>query len=854
MKKVKHKTTYLKDYKPPSFTIEETFLTIHLHDSKTKVHNRLKIKKCCDDVNELHLQGRDLNLQSVKNNGKLLGRNDYGINDEELILWDVPHEIGLEIETIINPKDNISLNGLYKSDSIFCSQCEPEGFRKITYFLDRPDVMSRITTKIVADKKRYPILLSNGNLKDTGDLEGGMHFALWEDPFKKPSYLYALVAGDLGLVQDRFVTKSGRNIDLRIYVDKGRENLCGHAMASLKRAMKWDEVRFDLEYDLNTYMIVAVDSFNMGAMENKGLNIFNSSCILADPETATDQDFLQTESIIGHEYFHNWTGNRVTCRDWFQLTLKEGLTVFRDQEFSSDMHSQAVQRIQDVRNLRQYQFPEDQGPMSHPIRPESYVEVNNFYTSTVYEKGAEIIRMIHTFLGEEGFQRGMKIYFERHDGMAVRVEEFLEAMSAADNSFDINRFKRWYEEKGTLAICVCVDYDPKTSILKIHIEQLLSEGQRLLYFPLNIGLIGKNGREISANGKNILCIKEKKETFTFEKVSSHPVISLNRNFTAPIIVRRNVSTKDQCHLLAYDSDMFNRFESSEMLGKYAIKNLLRGEEVDEDYLIAFEKLLKNHTLDSALKAIFLSLPREKILHQEFNIIDVEGIFKAKNTLKIMLSKRFQALWENIYENNLCKNGRHFNTENAGMRALKNCALSYLSEFNIALVYKQYQEANNMTDRLSAFFLLCRQNNDFRKKAVEDFYNRYKHQTFVMEKWFRMQALSERPEAFDDIQKLEKSDVYDKRIPNLFRSLVGSFCTNYIHFHHTSGRGYKYAAQCILDIDPLNPQSASGLAQAFEDLKKFPECKQNMMRIHLKNIVRTKGLSKNTFEIINKILL
>ena len=854
MKTGLRRTTYLKDYTPPLFEVSEIFLTVHLHDTETKVSSRLKVNKLDPRAEELRLQGSHLVLQSLKMNGALLEQGRYQIDGDELIIRDVCEEMELEVNVVINPQENTLLDGLYKSNDIFCTQCEPEGFRRITYFLDRPDAMSRFTTKIIADKTKYPVLLSNGNLLSSGDLEDNEHFAIWEDPFKKPSYLYALVAGDLEVVQDNFTTKSGRKIDLRIYVEKGRKKLCGHAMNSLKEAMKWDEERFNLEYDLDIYMIVAVDSFNMGAMENKGLNIFNSSCVLADPTLATDQDFLRIEGVIGHEYFHNWTGNRVTCRDWFQLTLKEGLTVFRDQEFSSDLNSRSVKRIQDVQRLQQFQFPEDQGPLSHPIRPESYIEMNNFYTATVYEKGAEVIRMIHTFIGEDAFQKGMKTYFKRYDGMAVRVEEFLDAMSFENDHFDVDRFKRWYFQKGTPKICVKIDYSPKTATLDIHVEQFPLEGQRPFYFPLNIGLIGENGQNIHVEEKNILHVKEKKETFSFQNISGKPVVSINRNFSAPIIVEREISIKDLCHIFLYDSDMLSRFQSAEKLARLAVSSLLQKKPLHTDYLDTFEKVLQNRSLDPAFKALCLSLPAERILYQDYTPVDVEGIFSALKELRQVLAGQFKLVWKELYEENILHGPYSLDVESMGKRALKNCALSYLNEIDTeSLVYHQYKNANNMTDRLSALALLAHNDGPLRMKALDEFYQDYKHQTFVMQKWFSIQALSKRSETFDDVKKLEKSDLYDEKVPNIFRSLMGHFAHNYIHFHHKSGRGYEYVAQQVIKIDPLNPHMASALAQAFKDYRKFPTFKQKMMKDQLGNILDVKALSKNTFEIVDKIL-
>ena len=876
MEKCLPKITYLKDYKSPSFEISEVFLTVHLHDTETLVQSRLLVRKLKKSTN-LFLHGKHLHLQSLVVNGSPLGVHEYELRGEGLEIKDVPETMVVETEVIINPQDNKSLYGLYKSGDIFCTQCEPEAFRKITFFLDRPDVMSTFKTKIIADKKRYPILLSNGNPILSGNEKGGKHFVVWEDPFKKPSYLYALVAGDLALIQDSFTTKSARSIDLRIYVDKGNEHLCSHAIKSLKKAMAWDEGRFNLEYDLNTYMIVAVDSFTMGAMENKGLNIFNSACILADPKMATDRDFLNIENIIGHEYFHNWTGNRVTCRDWFQLTLKEGLTVFRDQEFSSDMNSRSVKRIEDVLRLKLNQFPEDQGPMSHPIRPDHYIEINNFYTSTVYEKGAEVIRMIHTILGEEGFQRGMRRYFDLYDGMGVTTDDFIKAMRCVNNNFE--QFKRWYEQSGTPEVSVHSSYDSKKHLLTIQLRQFCREtpGRKLpFHFPLAIGLIGRDGKDIplvlkeSTSDKpfvreGILNIREERERFTFEKVTSKPVLSFNRGLTAPIIVHGSMAMEDWCHLLAYDSDEFNRYEASQALGKMVVDSLLEqihgnGEgdySVREVYFEAYEVLLKEKNLDNSVKALCLTLPPEKILHQG-QCIDIEGIFKAKKVLKRKLCRKFKVLWEDIYEKNAMDDPHKVDRNSMGKRAIRNCALSFLSELcsqeSFALLYDQFQNSSNMTDQLASLSLLCHFECEERKKALEEFFHRWKNHTLVMQKWLSVQARSELPGTLDEVKKLEESSVYDKGVPNLFYSLIGSFSSNFIHFHHESGEGYDFIARQVVERDGETPQVASSLSRAFEDFKKLTKAKQKLMQPHLEHILNTDNLSKNTFEIIEKILM
>ena len=874
------KFTHLKDYRPPSFEIEEVYLTIELHNTRTKVLTRLSIRKL-EEVEDVFLHGRELVPREVKINGRTLDSSEFQVDTEGLTIYGIPDRMVLETECLLNPEANERLEGLYKSGDIFCTQCEPEGFRGISFFLDRPDAMSIFKTKIIADKKRYPILLSNGNPIASGELEGGKHFVLWEDPFKKPSYLFALVAGDLGLVQSEFTTKSRRKIDLRIYVEKGNEHLCTHAMNSLKKAMKWEENRFSLEYDLDIYMIVAVDSFNTGAMENKGLNIFNSSCILADSQTATDRDFLKIEAIVAHEYFHNWTGNRVTCRDWFQLTLKEGLTVFRDQEFSSDLHSRAVERIENVLTLREYQFPEDQGPMAHPIKPSRYLEVNNFYTSTVYEKGAEVVRMIHTILGEKGFQRGMVKYFELYDGMGVTTDDFVDAMSRGNDLLNLDQFKRWYFQGGTPQVNVHTTYDEKNATLSLSLEQSCpptpGQDHKLpFHIPLGLGLIGADGSEIPLKlikstarqpflREGVINMQGEKETFVFGGVTSRPVVSLNRHFTAPIMVHLPMSTEDWVHLLAHDTDEFNRYEASQVLGKRIVNHLLernhRGEEmaVEEAYFRAYEMLLKAENLEDSAKALCLSLPSERALHQGHNPIAIEDIFLMRKFLKRMLAERFKGIWEKIYEETNSVESKDYGVDvrDVGKRALKNCALSYLSELGTeesdTLTYNHFKNATNMTDSLTALGLLCHRETPYREIALREFFNRWKNQTLVMQKWLSVQAASNLPRTFDDVLALKKSDIYDETIPNLFRALVGRFSSNYIHIHHESGRGYVFLADEIIQMDKMNPLIASHLACAFRDFNRLPGIKKEMMEQELRRILASKGLSKNTFEIVDKIL-
>ena len=861
--------TYLKDYAPPPFVVGRVSLTFELDDARTRVVSVLEVERRSPASSDLFLNGEDVELGSLKMDGVALESGRYEVGDRGLVVRDFPDRAVLEIETFVDPQANKALEGLYKSGGIFCTQNEPEGFRRITFYTDRPDVMAVFTTRIVADKAACPVLLAGGNPVDAGDLEDGRHFAVWEDPFKKPCYLYALVAGDLGLVADSFTTRSGRHIDLRLYVDRGNENLCGHALASLKKAMRWDEERFGLEYDLDIFMIVAVDSFNMGAMENKGLNIFNSSCVLADPEVATDGDFLAIEGIVAHEYFHNWTGNRVTCRDWFQLTLKEGLTVFRDQEFSADMNSRGVQRARGVADLKRYQFPEDQGPTAHPVKPESYMEINNFYTATVYEKGAEVVRMIRTFLGEEGFRRGMDAYFERHDGQAVTTEDFVAAMASGGN-FDFDQFMRWYCQVGTPEVLVGSDYDGDGGALTVHIRQSCRSGSGPLHFPLGFGMIGADGAEIELRLKEgrlaapgVLDIREPEETFVFEGVSSEPVLCVNRGFTAPVAVRDSLGTRQRCRLLRFDTDALGRFEAAAALAREAVDRLLeqfrsgREPSLDGDYEEAFGALLADGRTDAAVKALCLSLPSQRELYLDRQIIDVDGIFKASKLLKLSLARRWRPLWEEVYEANADDGDYRFEPEGVGRRALRATALGYLGALGGAeagrLAYEHFRRASNMTDRMAALSVLRDIDCPEREGALGEFFEGARGRMVVVEKWLALRAGSELPGTLDDVLAIERSDAYDSTVPNLLRALVGRFAANTAHFHHGDGRGYRFVADKIIGIDSANPQMAAGLVRAFRDCAKLLPEKRELMRAELERIAAAGGLSKNVAEIVGQIL-
>jgi aminopeptidase N len=859
------KVVKLSEYKAPDYLVETIDLVVHLDNTKTLVQSKMKMKKNIADNTPLILNGEELVLKSVKVNGEAFSDYVHNTETQTLTIPRLPESFTLEIENEINPEANKTLDGLYKSGTIFCTQNEPEGFRRITFYVDRPDNMAKFTTKIIADKKLYPVLLSNGNPIARGDLDNGKHFVTWEDPFKKPSYLYALVAGDLGAIKDTFKTKSGRTVALEIYCDKGNEDKCHHAMESLKKSMKWDEDRFGLEYDLDIYMIVAVDAFNMGAMENKGLNIFNSAYVLANPKTATDTNFYGIESVIGHEYFHNWTGNRITCRDWFQLTLKEGLTVFRDQEFSADMNSRQVERIQSVMGLRSAQFAEDAGPTSHPIKPSTYIEINNFYTATIYEKGAEVIRMIQTLLGVDGFRKGMDKYFELFDGQAVRTEDFIHAMSVANDNFDFSQFKNWYSQNGTPRVTATTNYDAAKKQFKLTLEQHLPENTipaaQPFHIPFRVGLVGANGKDLVSK---TLQIKNAKEEFVFENISERPIASLNRDFSSPVKLTSDVTFDDQLFLMANDSDSFNRFEAAQVVATKILNELIsnvqsgRPLEVNGKYVEAFGKILKDSSIDAAFKSLSMTIPAEGILHQEQSEILYPETEKARDFLKKAIANAHHEELYKIYSAHNTNGEYKLDSKSMGSRDLKNKALDLLSFVDgdkyKTLAFDQFKSATNMTDEIGALTTLVNSNAaPYKDEALKSFYEKWKHETLVMQKWLTVQAQASYDSTYHTILKLENDPVYDRTIPNLVRSLLAQFAMNKMQFNHSSGRGYKLVADRIVELDKLNPQVASRLASAYKDYKRTPAHLKSKMKPELERVLATPGLSKNVFEIVSKIL-
>ncbi len=872
------KTIYLKDYAPPPFLVDEVDLRFELGEETTRVRSRLKMRRNPDSSEEKQhvvLDGIGLALNIIQLNGEPLEPDRYVISDESLLIRGVPDGFTLETETRLKPQDNTALEGLYKSGDIFCTQCEAEGFRKITWFPDRPDVMARYATTIVADESKYPVLLSNGNPVEQGKLDDGRHWVRWEDPFPKPSYLFALVAGALACIDDSFTTESGRTVALQIYVERHNADKCAHAMAALKKAMRWDEEVFGREYDLDIYMIVAVDDFNMGAMENKGLNIFNSKYVLARPDTATDTDFADIESVIAHEYFHNWTGNRVTCRDWFQLSLKEGLTVFRDQQFSADTFSRPVKRIQDVRLLRTYQFSEDSGPMAHPVRPESYIEISNFYTVTVYDKGAEVIRMIHTLLGEDGFRKGMDLYFERHDGQAVTTDDFVRAMEDA-NGVDLSQFRLWYSQAGTPEISVAADYDTKSKTCTLTLSQHCppTPGQpdkSPMHIPVCIALLDAEGNnlEFKLDGNEsvtepVLELKDIEQQFRLRDVAKPPLLSVGRGFSAPVKFQLDRSKRELELLMAKESDEFNRWDAAQELISDQIFRLIDDHKNDEpvaladSFVEAFGAALRAEDLDKALVAEALTLPSESYLADRMEVINVDAIHAARRGMQRALASKLESLLMETYTANSSNEPYCFDPESAGRRRLKNLCLGYLVSLETdpvrALGLAQFEQADNMTDVLAALSVLANCDCPEREHALTEFEKKWRGEALVMDKWFSLQATSRLPGTLDRVRELMAHEKFDPRNPNKIRSLIGAFChANPVRFHAADGAGYAFLADQVIDIDRRNPQIAARLLGSLSRWRRFDPERQALMKSTLERILSSEKLSKDTYEIASKTL-
>lgn len=842
----------LSEYQAPEYFITDTFLDFELDFDKTQVLSVLTIKRNGDHTKSLKLNGENLNLIKVTLDGEELTEDKFNITDTHLIIDEVPAEFTLSTLVEINPSQNLTGEGLYKSGNILCTQNEAEGFRKITYYLDRPDVMSTFTTSLSANKKHFQYILANGN-KISEKTEGDVQTVVWKDPHPKPCYLFALVAGNLDVVRDEYTTSSGKKVDLEIYVDPGNSDKCDHAMLSLKNSMKWDEEVYGLEYDLSLYMIVAVDSFNMGAMENKGLNIFNSAYVLAKKETATDYDFQGIEAVIGHEYFHNWTGNRVTCRDWFQLTLKEGLTVFRDQEFSSDMLSRPVKRIEDVLTLRRHQFKEDAGPLSHPIQPKSYIEINNFYTSTVYEKGAEVIRMIHTLLGKDNFRKGMDLYFERHDGQAVTTQDFVRAMSDA-SGVDLEQFKLWYDQNGTPDVHVTSEFINGKLNITVHQKSFIEGKEVTLFFPFDIAIFDNNGKKLI---EERLLIKDQETKKEFN-VPSDSIISLNRNFTAPLKVNYEYSQDDLISLLDYEDDAFTKYNCAQILYKSEIQNYVNAYESNTDYdvsndlIIALKKLLLDDSLDKAFKSYLFNLPTESELNEDLKVYKIDAIHDAVKKLSISIAKNCEDEFRRIYSS---INQIEFSLSSTAMgeRQLKNTALAFLAKLNhnSDLVKDHFLNASNMTDEFSALSSLVRNDLDYKNNALQSFYKKWKHETLIMQKWIGLQA-SHHNTTIEELRNLEQNEVYDNKNPNLLRSLVGAFANNVYCFNKIDGSGYHFISEKISEIDKFNPQIAARLAKFLNHMNRLDEKRSSHLKSSLDKLIQS-NLSNDTYEVVQKNL-
>jgi aminopeptidase N len=877
--------TRLADYRPPPFLVDSVELAFDLDPDDTRVAARLALRRnpqAADRGAPLRLDGDEVELLALALDGAALTPGDYRIAaDGALVVPEVPDAFALDIATRIHPQRNSALSGLYLSGGNFCTQCEPEGFRRITYFPDRPDVMARYAVTIRADKARYPVLLANGNPAGSGDLldgnPAGRHWARWVDPHPKPSYLFALVAGDLIAVRDRFITRSGREVPLAIWVRRGDEDKCGHAMASLKKAMRWDEETFGLEYDLDVFNIVAVSDFNMGAMENKGLNIFNTRYVLAKPETATDGDYEAIEAVIAHEYFHNWTGNRVTCRDWFQLSLKEGLTVFRDQLFSADQGSAAVCRIGNIRGLRAVQFPEDAGPLAHPVQPQSYLRIDNFYTATVYNKGAEVIRMIHSLLGAEGFRRGMDLYIRRHDNRAATIGDFLAAMEDA-SGVDLAGFARWYAQAGTPEITLADRYDAASRSYELEVAQVVppTPGQpekAAMPVPLAIGLIGPNGAELpirlegeaaAGAGTRVLLCERACQTFRFVDVAAPPVPSVLRNFSAPVKLQ-GVPLERLKFLALHDSDPVARWDAGQQVATRVLLDRVAAHRegramppLDPDLVAALRQTLAGSDRDPAFAAEALVLPSEANLAEAVTPVAVEAIHAARESARAAIAQALAGPLAAAYRDLAGSGPYRIDAGAIGRRALRNVCLAYLAAGNPAagagLAKAQFDAAANMTDVLAALAALNDIDRPERAAALALFYRRWQDDPLVIDKWFALQARASLPGTIAAVRELTRHPAFTRANPNRVRALVGAFSqANPLYFHAASGEGYAFLADEVLAIDAANPTTAARLVHPLGQWRRYDAARQELMRAALERILAAPGLSPNTYEMVARSL-
>ncbi len=868
--------TLLKDYQPPQFTIKTVNLGIEIQNKKTLVKSVLTISEnntTCTQNKHLRLNGVGLNLKEISLDKNRLETHEYEYLDDELVVFNVPKIFVLETLVEVDPRNNSTLSGLYFSKSGYFTQCEAEGFRRITFYLDRPDIMAQFRTTIWANVEDYPVLLSNGNLIDKGR-KGQTHWATWEDPFPKPCYLFAMVAAKLSKIEDSFTTMSGRHISLKIFAEPSRTKQCQFAMLALKNAMKWDEEEFNLEIDLEQYSIVAVDDFNMGAMENKGLNIFNSKYILAEPELSTDRDYMFIDRVIAHEYFHNWTGNRVTCRDWFQLSLKEGLTVFRDQEYGADRYSRATQRIQEVRNLRGVQFPEDASPMAHAVRPQSYFEINNFYTATVYEKGAEVVRMLHTLVGKENFLRGMSLYFERHDGCAVTTEDFVDCIADASGE-DLTQFKLWYDRPGTPTISAEEFYDPSSQIYKITLEQSLPghnfEIDTPLHIPVTLGLIDQDGKELtsSLNGASvgkkthILSMTKQKETFQFHNIPRKPIPSILRNFSAPVLLEFPYESATLTHQMTHDTDTFNRWEASQILATGVIlKNVERIKSSLEasypkQFFDALEHILFNSKKDPAFTAEVISLPSELFLAEKMEQVDPEVLHLSRTSLIKKIAENYKKSLLAIYDSNSSSGPYQPDPISAGRRSLKNMCLHYLMELGdpdiLSICVEQFKQSDNMTDTISSLSALVNTDSPKKKWALDSFYERWRSEPSAVDKWLSVQAAARTSETLEVVKSLTQHEAFNHTNPNKVYSLLRTFSSNHLQFHDKNGHSYRFLAGQIIVLDSINPQVAARISRGFDRCQRFDAQRWASAKKALLSIFNNSSLSKDTREIISKTL-
>ncbi|WP_345956685.1 aminopeptidase N [Pseudomonas fulva] len=875
---------HLKDYKAPEYLIDETHLTFELFEDHTLVHAQLIMRR-----NPVHggglpalvLDGQQLELVRAALDDEPLQAGDYQIDAGSLTVQPRAAQFTLDTTVKIHPETNTALEGLYKSGKMFCTQCEAEGFRKITYYLDRPDVMSIFTTTVIAEQHRYPVLLSNGNPVGSGPAEDGRHWATWEDPFMKPAYLFALVAGDLWCVEDTFTRQSGRDVTLRIYVEPENIDKCDHAMVSLKKSMRWDEEVYGREYDLDIFMIVAVNDFNMGAMENKGLNIFNSSCVLARAETATDAAHQRVEAVVAHEYFHNWSGNRVTCRDWFQLSLKEGFTVFRDAEFSADMNSRTVKRIEDVAYLRTHQFAEDAGPMAHPVRPDSFIEISNFYTLTVYEKGSEVVRMVRTLLGAEGFRQGSDLYFERHDGQAVTTDDFIKAMEDA-NGVDLTQFKRWYSQAGAPRLEVSDAYDEAARTYSLTFRQSCpptpDKAEKLPFvIPVELGLLDAQGNDLplqlagesSAVGSTrVLSVTEAEQTFVFQGIEARPLPSLLRGFSAPVKLSFPYDRDQLMFLMQHDSDGFNRWEAGQQLAVQVLQELIgqhqlgQALQLDPRLLKALDTVLGDTSLDAAMVAEMLSLPGEGYLTEISQVADVDAIHAAREFARRQIAEHlFEPLWTRYQANRAVSRNTAYvaSAEHFARRSLQNIALSYLmlsaKPQVLEATLEQFEQCDNMTERLTALAVLV--NSPFeaeRAKALESFAEHFKDNPLVMDQWFSVQAASTLPGGLARVKALMQHPAFTLKNPNKVRAVVGAFAgQNLVNFHAADGSGYRFLADLVIELNALNPQIASRQLAPLTRWRKYDAARQALMKGELERILAAGELSSDVYEVVSKSL-